>query len=424
MGESCNDSASTSLMSRRKVMAAGISLAATSGLVPGATPHAQAAPARQATPVPAADRAEAIVALTREIMEKQHLRAVILRVVIDGEEIVTTALGESMTGVPATPEMRFRNGAVAYFYLSTLLLRFVDQGLIGLDDPIERWLPDLPDADLVTLRMITNNTAGYPDYVQNQTLLDALNEHPFRQWTNQELIDIGLSTPRLFAPGTNWDYSHTNFVILGEALEKIGGKPLDVLMQEQVLGPMGLRHTVASTTPAIPEPALHAFSAERRGALGIPADMPFYEEATYWNPSWTVAKGLVQTMDIEDLATTAIAVGEGTILSTESHQAQIDPGMLGFGTPIPGCAGCRTLNTAYNYGLAAVLHGEWVLQNPLFSGFAAIGAYLPPKKIAIAVANTFAEASFDDKGNYTQGWQDLFQGIGTLLAPEDMPSDG
>ena len=424
MGETCNASATSFLMSRRKVMAAGLSLAATSGLIPGATPPVLAAPARQATPVPAADRAEAIVALTREIMEKQHLRAVILRVVIDGEEIVTAALGESMTGVPATPEMRFRNGAVAYFYLSTLLLRFVDQGLVGLDDTIDRWLPDLPDVDLVTLRMITNNTAGYPDYVQNQTLLDALNEHPFRQWTNQELIDIGLSTPRLFAPGANWDYSHTNFVILGEALEKIGGKPLDVLMQEQVLGPMGLRHTVASTTPAIPEPALHAFSAERRGALGIPADMPFYEEASYWNPSWTVAKGIVQTMDIDDLATTAIAVGEGTILSPESHRAQIDPGMLGFGTPIKGCAGCRTLNTAYNYGLAAVLHGEWVLQNPLFSGYAAIGAYLPPKKIAIAVANTFGEASFDDKGNYTQGWQDLFQGIGTLLAPEYMPSDG
>ena len=399
-------------------MAAGLSLAATSRLGTG---FALASPRRQATPVPAADRAEAIVALARETMAKHDLRSVIVRVLIDGEEIVTTALGESMTGVPATPEMRFRNGAVAYFYISTLLLRFVDQGLVTLDDTIDRWLPDLPDADLVTLRMITNNTAGYPDYVQNQTLLDSLNRDPFRQWTNQELIEIGLSTPRLFAPGANWDYSHTNFVILGEALEKIGGKPLDVLMQEQVLGPMGLRNTVASTTPAIPEPTLHAFSSERRPALKIPDDIPFYEEATYWNPSWTVPKGLVQTMDIVDLATTATAVGEGTILSPESHAAQISPDMLGFGTPIAGCAGCRTMNAAYNYGLGAVLHGQWVLQNPLYGGYAAIGAYLPPKKIAIAVATTFGEGSFDDQGNYSQGWQDVFQGIGTLLAPEDMP---
>lgn len=421
MGKNDREAASRILMSRRTVVAAGLSLTVARGVMLDATAPALAATRRQATPVPAADRADAIVAHARAVMEQRDLRSVILRVVIDGEEIVTTALGESMTGVPATTDMRFRNGAVAYFYLSTLLLRFVDQGLVGLDDPIDRWQPDLPDGNLVTLRMITNNTAGYPDYVQNQTLLDDLSRNPFRQWTNQELIDIGLSTPRLFAPGANWDYSHTNFVILGEALEKIGGKPLDHLMQEQVLGPMGLRNTVQSTTPAIPEPALHSFSSERRPALKIPDDIPFYEEATYWNPSWTVPKGLVQTMDITDLATTAIAVGEGTILSPESHQAQINPDMLGFGTPIAGCAGCRTMNTAYNYGLGAVLHGQWVLQNPLYGGYAAIGAYLPPKKIAIAVAVTFGENSFDDQGNYSQGWQDLFQGIGTMLAPEDMP---
>jgi CubicO group peptidase (beta-lactamase class C family) len=270
--------------------------------------------------------------------------------------------------------------------------------------------------------MVTNNTAGYPDYVQNKTLLQELAQQPFRQWTNQDLIEIGLSTPRLFAPGTNWDYSHTNFVILGEALEKIGGKPLDVLMQEQVLGPMGLRHTVASSTPAIPEPALHAFSSERRVYLGLDPDTRFYEECTYWNPSWTVAEGLVQTTDIVDVATTMAVVGEGTILSPQSHQAQISPDMLGFGTPIAGCAGCRTLDEAYNYGLGVVLHGKWILQNPLFSGYAAIGAYYPAGKLAVAVASTFGEGSFDEQGNYSIGWQDVFEAIGAYLAPEAMPS--
>jgi CubicO group peptidase (beta-lactamase class C family) len=408
---------------RREAVAMGLSLASGT-LAAGPVHPAAASPRRQATPVtePPGDQAEAIVALARETMTKYDLKAVILRVTIDGQDIVTTALGESMTGVPATPQMRFRNGAVAYAYLSTLLLRFVDQGLVGLDDALATWLPDLPDAVQVTLRMVTNNTAGYPDYVQNNTLLRELGEHPFRQWTNQELIEIGLSTPRLFAPGTNWDYSHTNFVILAEALAKIGGKPLDVLMQEQVLGPMGLRSTVASSTPSIPEPALHAFSSERRPWLGIPPGTRFYEESTYWNPSWTVAEGLVQTTDIVDVATTMAAVGEGTILSPASHQAQISPDMLGFGTPIAGCAECRTLNEQYNYGLGVVLHGDWILQNPLFSGYAAIGAYYPPGKLAVAVATTFGEGSFDDQGNYTSGWQSLFEAIGALLAPEAMPS--
>ncbi len=411
-------------MTRREAVTLGLALAASGSLAAGFGPAAAASPLRQATPVTesSGDQAEAIIGIAREIMTKHDLKAVILRVTVDGQDIVTTALGESMTGVPATPEMRFRNGAVAFAYLSTLLLRFVDQGLAGLDDVISTWLPDLPDADQVTLRMVTNNTAGYPDYVQNNTLLRELGEHPFRQWTNQELIEIGLSTPRLFAPGTNWDYSHTNFVILAEALAKIGGKPLDVLMQEQVLGPMGLRHTVASSTPAIPEPALHAFSSERRVPLGIAPGTRFYEEATYWNPSWTVAEGLVQTTDIYDVATTMAAVGEGTILSPESHQAQINPDMLGFGTPIPGCAGCRTMNEQYNYGLGVVLHGDWILQNPLFSGYAAIGAYYPPAKLAVAVATTFGEGSFDEQGNYTSGWQAIFEAIGALIAPEATPA--
>ncbi len=417
-----NDRNLGAVLTRRDAVKMGLAAAGTLGA--GRIGQTAAAPLRQATPAASApeDQAEAIVAIARETMAKHDLKAVILRVTIAGEDVVTTALGESMTGVPATPEMRFRNGAVAFAYLSTLLLRFVDQGLVNLDDTIDAWLPDLPDSDKVTLRMVTNNTAGYPDYVQNTTLLLELAERPFRQWTNQELIEIGLSTPRLFAPGTNWDYSHTNFVILAEALETIGGKPLDVLMQEQVLGPMGLRNTVASATPAIPEPALHAFSAERRQHFGIAPGIRFYEECTYWNPSWTVAAGMVQTTDIVDVATTMAAVGEGTILSPASHQAQINPELLGFGTPIAGCAGCRTMTEVYNYGLGVVLHGQWILQNPLFSGYAAIGAYYPPAKLAVAVATTFGEGSFDEQGAYTSGWQAIFEAIGNELAPEAMPA--
>ena len=365
------------------------------------------------------DQAEAIIATARDIMEKQDVKAVILRVTIDGQEIVTEALGESMTGVPATTDMHFRNGAVAFFYVATLLLRLVDQQVVTLDDPLATWLPDLPDSDQVTLRMLANMTAGYPDYVQNPKLSQELYADPFRQWTPEELIAIGLSTPRLFAPGTNWDYSHTNYVILGQALEKIGGKPLDVALQEQVLGPMGLPNTVAWSTPQISEPVLHAFSSERRQALGIPAGARFYEESTYWNPSWTFAQGAIQTTDIVDMTTTAEAVGEGTLLSPESHQAQIAPDLLGFGKPLAGCPACHTLDEAYTYGLGVVLTNSWIAQNPLFAGYGAVAGYLPAEKIAVAVATTFGEGAFDEQGNYKySSHQDLFGAIGNFLAPD------
>ena len=411
-------------LTRRSAVAMGMTLAAGGTLTSGPARTAAAATLRQATPVAGApgDPANAIVTIARETMEQQELKAVILRVTIDDQEVVTEALGESMTGVPATTEMHFRNGAVAISYISTLLLRLVDQNVVGLDDPLATWLPDLPDADQVTPRMLANMTAGYPDYVQNPRLIQAVYENPFRQWTPHELIEIGLSTPRVFEPGANWDYSHTNYVILGQALEKIGGKPLDVLMQEQVLGPMGLRNTVAWSTPEISEPVLHAFTSERRQALGIAPGTRFYEESTYWNPSWTLAEGAIETTDIVDMTTTAAAVGEGTLLSAESHQAQIDPGLLGFGAPLAGCPNCHTLDERYNYGLGVVFQGSWILQNPLFGGYGAIAAYLPAQKIAVAVATTFGEGSFDDEGNYKHNSHyDIFAAIGALLAPDDPP---
>jgi CubicO group peptidase (beta-lactamase class C family) len=408
-------------MTRREAVAMGLTLAAGADtLVGGTSRRASAASLRQATPASTpVDHAEAIVGIAREIMEKQDVKAVILRVTIDGQEIVTAALGESMTGVPATPDMHFRNGAVAIFYMSTLLLRLVDQQQVTLDDPLATWVPDLPDAEDVTLRMLANMTAGYPDYVQNPKLDEILYGDPFKMWTTEEQIEVGLATPRVFAPGANWDYSHTDYVILGVALEKITGQPLDVALKEQVLDPMGLENTVASLTAEIPGPVLHAFTAERRQALGIPNDTRFIEESTYWNPSWTIAQGAIQTTNIDDLITTAVAVGEGSLLSPESHHAQIAPDLLGFGAPLEGCPNCHTLDEVYNYGLGVVRSGDWILQNPLFAGYGAVTGYLPEQKIAVAVATTFGEGAFDDQGNYRYASHaQIFAAIGAYLAPD------
>nr|MBA2518182.1 beta-lactamase family protein [Chloroflexia bacterium] len=358
------DRGSGTPMTRREALGMGITLAAGGTVIPGTSRAAAAESLRQATPAGMpADRAEAIIAIAREVMDKQAVKAVILRVTIDGEDVVTEALGESITGVPATTDMHFRNGAVAISYMATLLLRLVDQQILALDDPLATWLPALPDADRVTLRMLANMTAGYPDFVQNPKLDQMVYADPFRQWTPEQQLEVGLSTPRVFAPGTNWDYSHTDYVILGLALEQITGQPLEVALQEQVIGPMGLRNTVAWATPEITGPVLHAFTSERRPALGIPAGTRFYEESTFWNPSWTLAQGAIQTTDIVDMTTSAVAIGEGTLLSAASHQAQIAPDLLGFGSPLNGCPNCHTLDETYSYGLGVVLSGDWIVQN-------------------------------------------------------------
>jgi CubicO group peptidase (beta-lactamase class C family) len=409
-------------LSRRSTLASGLALGG--ALAVRSAPPAFAVPPRQATPAAGTtnDPAAAVLAITRDTLAQQDLKAVIMRVTIDGEELVTTALGESMTGVPATTEMHFRNGNVAIAYMATLLLLLVDQGMVTLDDSLATWLPDIPDADSVTLRMLANMTAGYPDYVRVPDFGPAFYADPFRAWTPEELIALSLAEPRHYAPGTNWNYAHTNYVILGLVLEQITGQPLDVGLREQVLDPLGLRNTVAAETAVVPEPVLHSFTSERRELLGIPAGTPFYEESTYWNPSWTLARGAVQTTDIYDMTASAVAIGEGTLLSPASHEAQVAPDLIGFGSPLEGCPGCRTMDAFYSYGLGVVLNGSWILQRPLFGGSAGVMAYLPPRKIAIALVTTFGEGAFADDGSYRHASHiELFTAIGAALAPESPP---
>lgn len=378
-------------------------------------------PATPSAPHPS-PHAAAITTIVRDAMAQAHLRAVLVRVTVDGKEVLTRADGESMTGVPATTTMHFRNGAVAISYVATLLLRLVDEKKVALSDKLSRWLPEVPHSDQVTLGQLAQMTSGYVDYVIGNGPMNAeLYRNPFRQWTTHELLSYAVDKPLLYEPGTNWNYAHTNYVLLGLALEKATGQAMPTLLSQKVLDPLGLKNTSNSFTPNIPDPVLHAFSSERRAALGIPAGTPFYEESTFWNPSWTITHGAIQTTDIYDLAATAEGIGSGRLLSHESYQRMISPQLRGKTTALSGCATCAVQNDVYTYGLGIVVSGSWLLQNPLFSGYAAVEGYLPSRKIAIAVAVTYDQDAFDASGDYTNAADTLFRKIGAEMAPDDAP---
>jgi CubicO group peptidase (beta-lactamase class C family) len=328
-------------------------------------------------------------------MTRYDLHSVILSVWIGNKNIVTTALGQSMTGVPATTQMHFRNGNIAVAYLATLLLQLVDQRRVGLDDRLSTWLPELPHAESITLRMLAESRSGYADYETTPAFVTSLLADPFRAWSQQELIQIGTSQPLLYQPGTSFNYAHTNFVILGMALQKITGKSVATLMNEHIITPLGLQETESSSTPDIRPPVLHAFDSERGR----------YEESTFWNPSWTLASGAIMTSDIEDVRKSAIAIGEGTLLSSASHNAQITPVSL-------------TRQPKVYYGIGVALVNSWVVQAPLFFGYNGVMAYLPSEKIAIAITTTLGEKS-SPSINYSYL---IFQSIGTYLAPDHPPS--
>ena len=365
-------------------------------------------------------QAAAIARTIRTSMRDNHLRAVIVKVSVDGRNVMTRAFGESMTGVPATTDMHFRNGSVSISYMANVLLQLVDDGTVSLDDKVSRWLPTIPHANEVTLGQLARMTSGYQDYVRDQTFIEGFLANPFRHWTTLDQLEAGAVKPLWFAPGTGWSYAHTNYVILGLALEKITGMPLRELVRTRVLEPMGLDQTRASVNAPIPEPVLHAFSAERRDFLGIPDGTPFYEESSIWNPSWTLAQGAIQTTDITDLHATAIAFGTGALLSRESYRASISTDLRGFGGPVPGCDTCATQTVRYSYGIGLVTTGDWIMQNPLFGGYSAVTAYLPSERIAIAIAVTYKAEAFENNGPVNQA-QMLVRQVGALLAPDNAP---
>ena len=367
-------------------------------------------------------RADTLARIVSDTMSQAHLRSAIVRVTEDGDEVITRAFGESMTGVPASTDMHFRNGAVAISYVSTLLLLLTEEKVVSLSDRLSRWLPDIPNAERVTLGQLAQMPSGYHDYViGNDAFEAALYADPFRAWTTGDLVGFAVNQPLLYEPGTNWNYAHTNYVLLGMALEKATGRPMADLLDERVLGPLGLTDTRASLTAQIPEPALHAFSSERRRVLRIPDGAPFYEESTYWNPSWSITHGAIQTTTIADLEATAVAIGSGALLSPDSYRRMVSTELRGRTHTQPGCTTCLPMNDRYTYGLGLVISGNWLLQNPLMTGYAAVEAYLPSRKIAIAVAVTFAPDAFDDAGDYANSAQILFARIARELAPDDAP---
>ena len=349
-------------------------------------------------------QARDVVDVARQAKKDLDLNAVLLKVTVGGRNLVTDALGESMTGVPAEPGMHFRAGSVAFPYLGAVLLQLVEEGKVSLDDPISRWLPEVPHSREITLRMLGSTTSGLHDYVTDPAFLAQLEAHPFKHWTPRELVAFSLSHPLWYKPGTNWSYSHANFQLLGAALERITRTPLGQLLRERAFDPLGMDQTTDNDTAALPSPVLHAFTSERGT----------YEESTFWNPSWTAYPGAIISSDICDLATSARAVGTGALLSPSSFKVQLNPGTVGLGGPTATCPAtiCIAQTEAQHFGLGVIVSHGWIVQDPSYSGYAAFQAYLPSAHLAIAVSTTKGPNAPDGNTAEVVG-----QRIAALLAP-------
>lgn len=330
-------------------------------------------------------------------MSDNDLKAVVLSVYSGDEIVVERAFGESVTEQPATLEMHFRGGGITINSLVSIVLQGVDAGDFALEDTIDEWMPAFPNADKITLRMLANCTAGIDDYVFTEAFNQAFYDNVFRSFTPEELVDFALPATPTYEPGTNWQYSHTNFVILGMIMEQVYQKSMGELLRERVYEPLALESTFFITNPEMPEPVLHAFTDER----GI------YEDSTYWNPSWTSYSSSLVT-NIRDVSRTARGLFSTDLISQRSLDAMVAPDTVGLAN--------NTANRYYAMGVG-VING-WLVQNPNFGGYQGVMAYHLENGDSIAVFATRGLESDSD----THFGMELYRAISAELEAPPRPT--
>jgi len=236
----------------------------------------------------------------------------------DGDQVASLAAGSAnlATSSSMTPEHHMRVGSVTKTYTATIILQLVDEGKLALDDTVEAVLPGMvPGGESITLRQLLNHTSGLFDYTYDAKLMEPyLNPdgtfNPSDHYTSPlELVAASNANPPRFAPGSDWEYSNTNYILLGLAIEKVTGHNYGHELHARIIEPLNLTDTkFPERSTAIQEPAAHGY--QLYGRTSGPTDM------TRVSPSFAWAAGGI-TSSVTDMARFGKALMEGKLMSAE-----------------------------------------------------------------------------------------------------------
>lgn len=191
----------------------------------------------------------------------------------------------------------YRVGSITKTFISTVLLQLEAEGRLSLDDKVEKWLPGVVrghghDGRRITVRRLLNHTSGIFDYtadgdfVRTYFLKDGFLVHRYDTKTPEQLVAIAMAHQPLFAPGTSWRYSNTNYVLAGMVIGKVTGHSYASEIRHRVIAPLGLRATsVPGTGVTLPRPSSRAYSKLAETTTG-----PTYD-VTELNPSLASSAG-------------------------------------------------------------------------------------------------------------------------------------
>ena len=145
--------------------------------------------------------------------------------------------------IPITKENTFRIGSNTKTFTGTILLQLVEEGKVLLEDPLSTYFPNYPKSNNITIRMLCNMTTGIPDYTLIQGWMDAMEQNPAKKWDPTELVNWAFTENFLFEPGTQFNYSNTNTVLLGMIIEKVTGNTLEKEINNRIVQPLQLSRT-------------------------------------------------------------------------------------------------------------------------------------------------------------------------------------
>jgi len=207
----------------------------------------------------------------------------------------TAGVADLKTQEPISTGDRFRIGSITKSYASTVVLQLAAERRLRLDDSVQRWLPGLvPGGDAITVRHLMNHTSGLAEYIDLPFYRQILQE-PLKTWRPRELVQRAVAQPPLFAPGTRWSYSNTNYVLLGlivAAADRFPG-PLQMAapaleVYRRIVLPLRLWHTsFPLVDPDIHGPHARGYVIDPPPDWGLPAVL----DMTRWNPSWAWTAG-------------------------------------------------------------------------------------------------------------------------------------
>ncbi|MEV6428700.1 serine hydrolase domain-containing protein [Nocardia sp. NPDC051463] len=164
--------------------------------------------------------------------------------------ILTSGVADRDTRAPilADPPQRTRVGSISKSFIASVVLQLVAEDKIRLDEPIDTYLPgmlvgDGIDGRAITVRHILRHQSGLPELTDDPQIDEYLAALEGRTMTPEQEVASALTRPAVFAPGTRWEYSNTNYIVAGMLVERVTGAPYTEELNRRILRPLALEDT-------------------------------------------------------------------------------------------------------------------------------------------------------------------------------------